>query len=68
MIYISDSIVASRRYDLEPNGTEILWIEIPHAIENLFYAVHTAHQILVVLFGKNVHGRLKELMISLLTS
>lgn len=35
MICISDSIFASRRYDLEPNGTEILWIEIPQAIENL---------------------------------
>lgn len=32
MIYISDSIGASRRYDLEPKGTKILWNEIQHAI------------------------------------
>ena len=35
MIYIANAIRACRRYDLEPNNTEILWIEIPQSTSSL---------------------------------
>ena len=35
MIYIANAIRACRRYDLEPNNTEILWIEIPQSTNSL---------------------------------